>query len=270
MKLVDQPALADPRDPDERDQLRGPLLARAPEGIRQEVELALPADERGAGLLHVDTEPRPRLHCHPGRDRLDLPFRLDGLSLAVVDLLRRRAVGRLVDQDAVHGRRVLQARCRVDDVPRDHPLALGRSGVERHERLAGRDRHAHLEPPLLDDRVADREARTDRTLRVVLVSSRRAEDGHHRVADELLHRAPVALELGAQLRVVRRERGAHVLGVELLGERRRPDEIGEEDADDLPLFAGPGCRRLERRAAAGAEVRALVVLVTAALADLHG
>ena len=47
----------------------------------------------------------------------------------------------------------------------------------------------------LGDRVADRERRADRALGVVLVRDRRAEQRHHRVADELLHRAAVALEL---------------------------------------------------------------------------
>ena len=97
---------------------------------------------------------------------------------------------------------------------------------------------------LLADRVADRERRAHRALGVVLVRDRRAEDGHHRVADELLDRAAVPLDLGAQLRVVRRERRADVLRVEPLGACRRADEVGEEDRHDLPLLA--------RGAAAGA------------------
>ena len=45
----------------------------------------------------------------------------------------------------------------------------------------------------------------------------RAEERHHGVADELLHRAAEALELRAQALVVGREDRPHVLGVELLG-----------------------------------------------------
>ena len=49
--------------------------------------------------------------------------------------------------------------------------------------------------PLLVARpVADRERRADGALRVVLVHDRRAEDGHDRIADELLDGAAVVLE----------------------------------------------------------------------------
>ena len=59
-ELVHEPALADPRDAHERDELRRALLSRALESIRQEVELALAADEGFAGLDEVDAETRAR------------------------------------------------------------------------------------------------------------------------------------------------------------------------------------------------------------------
>jgi hypothetical protein len=65
----------------------------------------------------------------------------------------------------------------------------------------------------------------------------RAEDGHHRVADELLHRAAALLDLVLQPHVVRRQQGAHVLGIHLLGPAREADEIGEEDGHDLAFLA---------------------------------
>jgi hypothetical protein len=57
---------------------------------------------------------------------------------------------------------------------------------------------ADVDVLFLDRPVADRQGRADRSLGVVLVSLRSAEDGHDRVADELLHRAAVTLELRAQ------------------------------------------------------------------------
>jgi len=69
------------------------------------------------------------------------------------------------------------------------------------------------------------------------VGSRRAEDGHHGIADELLHDAAEGLQLVAHRPVVRREDRAHVLRVELLGARREADEVDEDDADDPPLLA---------------------------------
>ena len=72
----------------------------------------------------------------------------------------------------------------------------------RDERLAGRDPDAQLEP-FLEREVADRERSADGALGIVLVRGRRAEERHHRIADELLDGAAVALELGADALVVR-------------------------------------------------------------------
>ena len=83
-------------------------------------------------------------------------------------------------------------------------FALGRAGVERDERLAGRDPDSELEP-LLDREVADGERGANGALGIVLVRDGGAEERHHGVADELLDRAPVALELAADARVVRTE-----------------------------------------------------------------
>ena len=66
---------------------------------------------------------------------------------------------------------------------------------------------------------------------------RGAEERHHRVADELLHRAAVALELAANARVVGAEERLDVLGVELLGARGEADEVAEDDGNDLALSA---------------------------------
>ena len=122
---------------------------------------------------------------------------------------------------------------------------------------------------LLADPVADRERRADGALGVVLVRDRRAEDGHHRVADELLDRAAEALELGAQARVVGPQERPDVLWVELLGARREADEVGEEHRDDLALLARLLGRDGERRAAVRAESGVSSVLAAALATGLH-
>jgi len=82
----------------------------------------------------------------------------------------------------------------------------------------------------------------------------RAEDRDDRVADELLHRAAEALELVPRPLVVDPQERADVLRVALLGARRRPDEIGEDDADDLPLLTPSyGSRAGQRSTALRAE-----------------
>ena len=92
----------------------------------------------------------------------------------------------------------------------------------------------------------------NRALRVVAVGSRRAEDCHHRVADVLLQDAAVLFDVPSCPLVEQPERLADVLGVGVVGTRRRPDEVDEQDGDDLPLLVD-GLPLLERRPAAAAE-----------------
>ena len=155
----------------------------------------------------VDAEARARLDRLPDADRLGLALGLDRLGLARTrSRCSRGAVRRLADEDPVHRRGRLQARGGVDDVAGGHALALGRAA-----RRARRAPRRSLTPIRTwsssrrsRDPVADRERGAHRPLGIVLVRDRRAEERHHRVADELLDRAAVALELGAQPRVVRR------------------------------------------------------------------
>src|SRR5207247_5036979 len=62
------------------------------------------------------------------------------------------------------------------------------------------------------------------------------EQRHHRVADELLHRAAEALQLRAQTLVIRTQDRGHVLRIELLRPRCEADQIGEQHRHDFPLL----------------------------------
>ena len=119
------------------------------------------------------------------------------------------------------------------------------------------------------DGVAGGERGSHRALGVVLVGDGRAENGHDRIADELLHGAAEALDLRAQARVVRGEHRAHVLRVELLGPPCEAHEVGEEDRHDLAFLASLRLLPLERRAAIHAEARAVRILVPARPAVSH-
>ena len=250
------------------------LRPGALEGAREQSRLPVPTDERRtAASAEVDAEPRPGSDGAPCADRLRLALGGDRVDLLVVDHPLGGPVRRLPDQHAAGWRGCLQARTGVDHVTRDHPLALGRRGVERHQRLARVDADADLELERrgclveLGDRVLDRERRTDRTLRIVLVHDRSPEHGDHGVADELLDRAAEVLELVAEPCVVGREHRADVLGVGVLRARRRSDEVREHDRDDLPLLATRDAR--ERRPARGAVALALRALPPAPGADDH-
>ena len=88
----------------------------------------------------------------------------------------------------------------------------------------------------------------DRPQRVVLVQLRDPEDGHHRIADELLERSAVALEDRSHRIEVPRHDLPERLGVESLAERRPVGDVGEEDgnraaADGHVLSLGLGPQR---------------------------
>ena len=68
---------------------------------------------------------------------------------------------------------------------------------------------------------------------------RRSPDGHHRVADELLDGAAVALDQSLARLEVPREELARVLGVAALGRGREADEVGKQDGDEPALDADP-------------------------------
>ena len=130
-----------------------------------------------------------------------------------------RALRRLIDQDAVLRRRGLQTCSGVDDIAGRHALSLARAGIERDERLAGRDADPDPQiasgvlPVQLGDRRPDRERSTHGALGIVLVCHRRAEERNDRVADELLDGAAVPFELALRAPVVALEERAHVLRI---------------------------------------------------------
>jgi hypothetical protein len=123
---------------------------------------------------------------------------------------------------------------------------------------------------LLHAPVADRQRGPHCPLRVVLVRSRRAEDRHHRIADELLDRAATPLELLPHVSVIGREQSADVLGIESLGLRGEPNEVDEHDRDGLAFLSEQALLRLERPRARVAETRPFRVLLTTARTRHHG
>ena len=74
------------------------------------------------------------------------------------------------------------------------------------------------------------------------MGGRQPEDGHHGVADELLDRAAMARHAVASDRVVASEQAAHLFGVELLAERGRARQVGEQDSDNPAFFGRDGHR----------------------------
>ena len=131
--LAAEPRLADARRAEERHELRS-LLGRRPVPERvDEVELAVPADERVRGDRPLGRRKR-RLDGEPRLDRLRLPLRLHGLERLVPDDVARGAMRLGSDDQPPGGRRRLQPRRGVDDV----------AGRERLPRVLRADRDDRL------------------------------------------------------------------------------------------------------------------------------
>ena len=237
------------------------LAPTSHQGRLEAFHLGGPSDERG----------RHRIPLGAWAANGDQPERGDGLGLALerqrrdrldLDLVARKAVGQRPDDDLATTRRLLEPSRRVDRVAGDQPLpGAGVTGDD----LAGVDPdvvvqlHAPRRAELViqgRQRRLHREGRPERTQGVVLVADRQAEDGHDRVADELLDRPampvqgdPHGLEIAGhdlleRLRVGRPTRQRHGLRI---GEHDRHGLAAVADGDRRAPARPRTCRSARRR-----------------------
>ena len=245
-------------------------------GVVQELELLRRA-RRGGGR---GCGPVPPLRGRPrgaGRPR---PFAL-ARQLQRLDSLRANRVldepERLrADQDLARCGRLLEPGCHVDRVARRVALP---SGSFAGDDLAGVDADARGErrPTLglellvqLGELGVDLARGAYGSHRVVLVDGRDAEDRHRGIADELLQGSamPDDRPFGHGEEPV--HDAPQRFRIELLSERRRSGDVGEEDRDDLADLATLRPLVAQRRAAHPAQPKTLRVQLSAVRARRHG
>ena len=202
----------------------------------------------------------------PERHRLGLPFGRDRRQRLVVDRLARALPGRLADDHAADRRRPEQARGGVDGVARDHALPRLEprpecdGDVARVHGGAYRDLAERVVLVQLDDDLGKPERGPHRPLGVVGPCHGRAEDGHDRVAQELLDGAAEPVDLVADGAEVRPQERPHPLRVGAMRAEREVDQVDEQDGDVADLLvdrhllddlgaarAAPALRRLPDR-----------------------
>ena len=189
--------------------------------VRRARSATRPTNGESMGADQVGAEASPRLDGAIQRHRLGLSFQRDRRQRLVLEDPFRLAERLLRDGDAVDRRRALDSSCRVHHVACNESLAELGPRPEGHERLASVDADSHAQAERrvvrvqLGQIVEDAQPRTNRALRIVLVRDRSAEDGHHRVSDELLDRPAEVLDVRAQALVIRADPCANVLGVDV-------------------------------------------------------
>ena len=186
-------------------------------------------------------------------NRLCLPFQRERLERFDFGGPTQELERRPTDQHLSRLRRLLQAGCDVDRVTRCQ--ALLRSGDD----LARGDADAAFDSELREG-LTHPDCRPAGPQGVVLMCKRRPEDGHDRVADELLDRAAVALDDRLHPREVAGKQRTYCLRVGRLPERRRADDVAEENRHDL---AARGSAHDYRCPAVGAKLERLSGLVAA-------
>ena len=178
-----------------------------------------------------------RVHHAPGVDRAGDALEGDGAEVLAHEPVPDQTAGLGSDHHRIRIGRGLQARRDVQSLP-DQPALCAGSPAERiaRDHKARGDAHAHRQ---LDVRSADlRAKRPDRfhqaqpgpngALGVVLVRHRIPEVGQDAVAQILGDVTPELLDDGRACRQVGPDESPKVLGIQLSGDRRGSDEVGEQ------------------------------------------
>jgi hypothetical protein len=245
MQLAHQPGLAHPGLPDDSYQLHrgfanGPLVDAGEQG-----QLDLAANQRRRRRpIYVDPRAAAGRVRPPDRQRLGLALDPDRRQRLVVEQPARRPEGRLAHHHPTDRGDTLKPGGGVDHVT-DHPLA-------RIPVAHGDDRlpAGHPDPDLeVQDRVAlvelldgrkHGQCRSHCPLGVVLVGDWGAEHRHHPVADELVERAPMALDLLAHARVIGPQTGAHILWIGSVRSGGEAGQVAKQHGYDPALLGRRG------------------------------
>ena len=241
-ELLDQARLADARVAEHGRQLAAPGRGGRIEGVLEDRPFHLATDQRGGpDRLRADRLAGvPDAHEPVGRHALGLALELQGLDRFDLDLAPDEVVRRLADEDLVGRGGLLQACRDVDRVAGGQLLV--RVGVGVGDDLAGVDAGPVGELDAVELQEVDVQGGEfllhpvggpDGAQCVVLVGSRDPEDGHDRVADVLLDRPAVFLDLGGHDGEVALLDLVHRLLVDALRERGRSLQVDEDERGRL-------------------------------------
>ena len=243
-QLLDQPALADAGVAEHEEE--PPLAGERPVGDRcRALELELPTDHRSGSRCGRRLAP---LTGHlERRDRLALALQLESALFTPREQIAGGPSGDVTDEDA-SGRRVrLQAGGRVQRVAGRAVLDPTSTADRPEHHQAGLDADADRQGQgavVVSGMPDDAERGADRPLGIVLVRDRGTEEREDAVAGEVLDLSTERLDGVDHAPNGGAQELARILGIELLRELRRPDDVGEQGGDDLALLPHLAAHRL--------------------------
>ena len=173
---------------------------------------------------------------------LALPLRVTGWQASKAKTCSVAAWVASPTATAIGGAAACRRAATLTASPVRKPSPLAGSTSRADEGLAGVHADAHLDrvarrcPAGRRPGLTSRKPARNGAFGVVLVQDRHAEDGHHGVADELLHRAAVGLDGLAGDRVVAAQEAIDELGVVALREGREADQVTDQRGDGAAFF----------------------------------
>ena len=286
-KLVDKARLTEPFRPDRRHGPHRALGANQVPLLDKGVDLRLSTD-------HVDLHAIERAHADPNSAALTItthPINGHGLAFALhrngiqrfgVEQPAHMAVGRFAEQNPAARRCVFDPLSCVNGISDDRIRAELLITHPTCEHLTRRDPDPDREvmPMTRQDTLAvvfhkglHGDGCTDRTLRVVTVARRRAEERHQAIADVLVHRATKTAHAGSQPLKATVKDLADGLRLMPLTQARKAAHVGEQHRHQTDIVADrcgdPEVSLLVLQTTVGAELRIFgVVRVSASLASL--
>ena len=236
-ELAQEPRLADPGIADDSDQVRFAAADDAAICVLQVRQFAAAPDEdRLQPADPARAHQRQRAHKLAADDALGLSLRLDLHRLGELERAARGRNRPVAGQDLPRRGRLLQSGADVDRVAGDKRAAL--TGPPHHD-VAGIHTDTKGEPPAeqLSQSPLHPQRHMQGPLRVVLMRRRSAENGHHRIADELLDRASSPLDFRRHRVVEAIEHRPDPFGILIGGKLSRPDEVREKNRRKLPFLS---------------------------------
>ncbi len=232
-ELPTEARLPDAGKADDREQARRALLAGRVQELLDQSQLPVASDERRfqSGRAERPSGRRNDALRSPQTLRFRLSLELVHPSVLVSDRGFRGDASPVTDIDSSGLSRCLHARCSVDEVAGDHPLA-SHSDADRD--FAGHQPRSGLQTgrtdlvAKCDDGIDQLERCAHRSLGVVFLTGGHAPHGHDSVADELFNLATVASDDRARGVEVATQEFADVLSVALLREWCESHQVGKQ------------------------------------------